>query len=79
MIRNNFARDILKLVNFLIEERSVGEISDFMEVSERTVYRHLDVIHKAGFEVLIRNSGGRNVRYVLGKDRVPEFVKYLSR
>ena len=72
--------DLLKLVNYLTEERSVTEMSAFMKVSKRTIFRYIEMIHRSGFfEVIIRKKRPKNIRYVLGKDRVPEFVKYLSR
>ncbi len=72
--------DLLKLVNYLTEERSVTEMSAFMKVSKRTIFRYIEMIHRSGFfEVITTGDSTTYRRYVLGKDRVPEFVKYLSR
>jgi predicted DNA-binding transcriptional regulator YafY len=71
-------KNLIKIVNYLTEERSASEMASFMNVDKRTIHRYIDTIHRSGFEILTIGCT-RYRKYVLGKDRVPEFVKYLNR
>jgi len=44
---------VLQLITFLQEKphKAVGQLADFMETTERTVYRYLDLLRECGFDL----------------------------